>query len=75
MVQTTKRRWLQFSLKSLLGLSLLFGVFIAWLAHSSRQYETEQRLIQVIESKLPKDTMMTIDTNGQKHYARGIMAL
>ena len=59
-----KRRWFQFSLKSLLGISLLCGILVAWVSLSYQQYRVEQDSIDSIVNDLPSRTVVKVSTNG-----------
>jgi len=60
-----KRRWFRISLKSLLGISILSGVFVAWVSNSYKQYQFEQELIETVASDMPRSSMMNLSVNGQ----------
>ena len=64
MSRSGKRRWFQFSLKSLLGISLLCGILVAWVSLSYQQYRVEQDLIESIVDDLPSRTVVKVSTNG-----------
>ena len=72
MTKKPKLRCLQFSLKSLLLLSMFSGLTIGWFAHKHREHRAEQKFISDILDELPSGMMMSVTTNGQTVYPGGI---